>query len=263
MSETYVIGDVHGDYDCLVPLLRNARLVDGAMHWSAGDSVLVFMGDYFDRGPDGVSVVDLVIRIQDEAREAGGRVDALLGNHEPLILSALWMPDGFSDHPSGNFYGDWLANGGRESDLRRLTEEHIAWMLALPAMLRKGQWLFQHADSTSYLRYGSSVEEVNRAMSALLRRRDPVEYNRLFGEFRREFGDHRPEGHDKVSLMLDTYGTQRLVHGHTLISNMTRQRQEMVTEALVYDGGRCVNVDGGMGEGGQGFVYRLPSLGYT
>jgi len=132
-------------------------------------------------------------------------------------------------------------------------------MLALPAMLRDGDWLFLHADNTSYLRYGSSVEEVNRAMSALLRRRDPVEYNRLFGEFMREFGDHRPEGHDKVSQMLDTYGAQRLVHGHTLISNMTRQSPEMVTEALVYDGGRCVNVDGGMGEGGQGFVFRIPS----
>ncbi len=124
-------------------------------------------------------------------------------------------------------------------------------------MARDGDCLLLHADSADYIKYGSSVEEVNRVMSALLRRREPAEYNRLLGEFSREFGDHRPDGHERVSLMLRTYGAKRLAHGHTRISNMTGQPPATVTEALVYDGGRCVNLDGGMGEGGQGFVYDL------
>src|SRR4051812_2017211 len=117
MSKTYIVGDVHGEYDKLVRLLKDARLVDDALNWSGRQAVLVFLGDFFDRGPDGVAVVDLVMRLQTEAREAGGRVDALLGNHEPLILSALWMPDELTDGPEGTFYGDWKFNGGIDSDL--------------------------------------------------------------------------------------------------------------------------------------------------
>jgi hypothetical protein len=258
MRETYVVGDVHGDYLKLAGLLKEARLVDASLRWAGGENVLWFLGDYFDRGEDGVAVVDLVMRLQLEAAAAGGRIGALLGNHEPLILSALWMPDEPASGPTGRFYGDWKWNGGKDSDLRRLTPAHIAWITTLPALVRWGDWLFLHADSTDYLKYGLSIEAVNQALQALLLRRNPAEYDRLLGEYHREFGDHLPDGHRKVDLVLQTYGGRRLVHGHTLISNMTRQPLETVTAALVYDGGRCVNVDGGLGEGGRGFVYKLP-----
>jgi hypothetical protein len=93
MNSTYVVGDVHGEYDKLVRLLRDAGLVDGELRWSGGDTTLWFLGDYVDRGPDGVGVVELVMRLQVEADEAAGKVGALLGNHEPVILSALWLGD--------------------------------------------------------------------------------------------------------------------------------------------------------------------------
>jgi Calcineurin-like phosphoesterase len=258
MSEIYVVGDVHGDYARLVPLLREAGLIDEGLGWSGGESTLWFVGDFFDRGEDGIAVVDLVMRLQGEAEAAGGRVRALLGNHEPLILSALWLPDAPTKGPEGNFYDDWKFNGGKESDLERLTSRHIEWMVSLPALAHVGDWLFMHANSTDYLGYGLSVEQVNREMRALLLRRDPVEYDQLLGDWRRDFGDLRLAGHRKADVVLRTYGALRLLHGHTVINNMTRQPLETVTEALVYDGGRCVDVDGGMGEGGRGFVYKLP-----
>jgi hypothetical protein len=258
MTETYVVGDVHGDYDRLVGLLRQARLVNEGLGWSGGDSALWFMGDFFDRGEDGVSVVDLVMHLQREAPTAGGSVNALLGNHEPLILSALWMPDEPSSGPERTFYGDWKFNGGVDADLQRLTPAHIEWILSLPALARTGGWLLMHANSTDYIGYGLSIEEVNRELTALMLRRDPAEYDRLLGEWRRDFGDRRVAGHRKVDVVLRTFGALRLVHGHTVINNMTRRPLATVTEALVYDAGRCVNVDGGLGEGGRGFVYKLP-----
>ena len=242
----------------MAALLREAGLIDPGLRWQGSASHVWFLGDYVDRGDDGVAVLDLVMRLQQEAAAAGGHVGALLGNHEPLILSALWMRDAPTDGPGGAFYSDWKWNGGRDSDLERLTAAHVAWLTGLPSLARVGDWLLMHANSAFYLRYGRSIAEVNDALRALLLRRDPTEYNRLLGECTRDFGDHRPGARAQVDRVLQTFGASRLAHGHTLISNMTRRPPETVTEALVYDGGRCVNVDGGLGEGGRGVIYQLP-----
>jgi hypothetical protein len=84
----YVIGDIHGQFDKLVAILQEADLIDGRRQWSAGDATLWFMGDYFDRGPDGISAVELISRLQGQAANTGGRVGALIGNHDVLTLAA-------------------------------------------------------------------------------------------------------------------------------------------------------------------------------
>ncbi|HEX9439253.1 MAG TPA: serine/threonine protein phosphatase, partial [Roseiflexaceae bacterium] len=56
------------------------------------------------------------------------------------------------------------------------------------------------------------------------------------------------------------FGGRQIVHGHTPISSMRRCLPEEVVEPLVYAGGLCVNVDGGMYLGGPGFVYQVPVL---
>ena len=83
----YMMGDVHGYLDKLTRLLRECGLVDEGLHWRGGVASLWFMGDFFDRGPDGTGVVDLIMRLQREAADAGGCVEALLGNHDILIMA--------------------------------------------------------------------------------------------------------------------------------------------------------------------------------
>src|SRR5512139_707237 len=68
------IGDIHGTYDKFVSLLRGTGLVDEAMSWKGGDDHLVLAGDLVDRGPDDRKVMELVMRLQNEARAAGGAV---------------------------------------------------------------------------------------------------------------------------------------------------------------------------------------------
>jgi hypothetical protein len=79
------IGDIHGAFDQFSAILQTAGLVNNKQ-WSGGNTVLVQTGDVFDRG-DGVrAALDLLMRLEDEARRAGGRVEALLGNHEAMNL---------------------------------------------------------------------------------------------------------------------------------------------------------------------------------
>jgi Calcineurin-like phosphoesterase len=80
------IGDIHGAFDAFVGILQSAGLIDGNRQWSGGSAVLVQTGDVFDRGAGVRDGLDLLMRLQDEAKRAGGRVEPLLGNHEMMNL---------------------------------------------------------------------------------------------------------------------------------------------------------------------------------
>ena len=84
------IGDVHGAYDKFVALLRAAGLINDRQRWVGGRARLVQTGDLLDRGADSRKVVDLLIRLEREAAAAGGRVHALVGNHEFMRLVGDW-----------------------------------------------------------------------------------------------------------------------------------------------------------------------------
>lgn len=80
------VGDVHGDYNRFVGLLRSAELIDVRNAWRGGASHLVVLGDFLDRGPDSRKLMDLLIELRPRAQAAGGRVHALLGNHEAMNI---------------------------------------------------------------------------------------------------------------------------------------------------------------------------------
>jgi len=80
------VGDVHGAFDALTATLINAGVLDEGHRWNGGATHLVFTGDILDRGPDSRKVMDLIMRLEEEAPDAGGRVHLLLGNHEVMNL---------------------------------------------------------------------------------------------------------------------------------------------------------------------------------
>lgn len=254
MGSIFIVGDIHGQYAKLVRLLHGAGLVDKQLAWTGGTAQLWCTGDFFDRGPDGVRSVELIMRLQDEAEAVGGKVESLLGNHEPLLLGALRFADRSSSGPGGCFLADWEINGGLREELEQIAPRHVDWLRSRPAMARVGNDLLVHADATFYLRYGRSVDEVNRGVAALLQSDDHAAWDQLLGEFAGRNGFlEEPE----ARAFLDVYGGSRIIHGHTPISYMTHKTPRTVTGPYVYANGLCVNVDGGMYRGGPGFLYHL------
>lgn len=80
------VGDVHGAYDRFVGILRAAGVVDARARWAGGKTHLVQLGDVVDRGPDSRKALDLLRQLERDAPKTGGRVHALLGNHEAMRL---------------------------------------------------------------------------------------------------------------------------------------------------------------------------------
>ena len=78
--------DVHGAYDELLAVLRETAVIDEALRWRGGTTHLVSTGDLLDRGPASRKVLDLLMRLEAEARQAGGAVHVVLGNHDVMNL---------------------------------------------------------------------------------------------------------------------------------------------------------------------------------
>src|SRR5690242_19570898 len=100
-KRVYVIGDIHGQMERLAALLYSAGLVTHKGDWLGGNARLLFLGDFFDRGPYGVEAVELAMSLQRQAFDEGGEVDALIGNHDLLAIGAI------------RFKGAFLANHQR------------------------------------------------------------------------------------------------------------------------------------------------------
>ena len=94
------IGDLHGDLNATRRALKLAGAIDDNDRWIGGDLVLVQTGDQLDRGNGERAILDLFVRLAEEARAAGGAVHALNGNHELMNASLDFRyvtPGGFAD----------------------------------------------------------------------------------------------------------------------------------------------------------------------
>lgn len=93
MGRTLAIGDIHGCLTALTTVVRHAKVTD--------DDMIVTLGDYVDRGPDSVGVLNWVID-----RHRQGRLTPVLGNHEIMML------DSFTNHVGRE---SWMCVGGKET----------------------------------------------------------------------------------------------------------------------------------------------------
>lgn len=140
------IGDVHGDFDDFVAILRHTGLIDTENHWTGGKTTFVQLGDLLDRGPKPRQVLDLMMALEKEAAAAGGRVVSLLGNHEVMnIMGDLRyvIPDNYASFADGNSEGRQKA-GYDEYVKWRAGHASLLAELPQPMELTEAEWMTRH-----------------------------------------------------------------------------------------------------------------------
>lgn len=110
MFVVYAVGDIHGHCELLNRLL--AMLRDAGMR---DDDLLVFVGDYVDRGPDVRGVLERLISLKADRPNTV----FLRGNHEQMMLDARkrFNHEFDSDNPMQNSDSGmiWFWEGGAET----------------------------------------------------------------------------------------------------------------------------------------------------
>lgn len=161
----YAIGDIHGCFDALLAL--EARILADARHSNAQGPLLIYLGDYVDRGPDSKAVLSHLARPD---HGDGLHRLALCGNHDDTFLRFIRNPA--ENAPWMNLGGDatlrsyglgHFAHLRRPEDLKDLgpalraaiPQDHIALLESLPVLATIGTCLFVHAG----IRPGIAIEE--------------------------------------------------------------------------------------------------------
>ena len=145
-KQVFAIGDVHGCAEELRALIQKLPITR--------DSLVVFLGDYIDRGPDSRGVVDTILELEQYCR-----VVCLLGNHELMLREFL---DGSDSRRVARFIYNGgsatLASYADHDGVFVMPEEHRAFFDALPYHFIQGEFCFVHAGLPA------AVEEIDVAI---------------------------------------------------------------------------------------------------
>jgi serine/threonine protein phosphatase 1 len=152
----YAMGDIHGRLDLMDALLQKIA-EDTEASAPEQNPVLVFLGDYVDRGPGSRGVIERLLKL---SIQPDLELRTLKGNHEQAMLAFLDDPD---------FGPAWLQNGGaatlasygvaspqtriqvegwelaREKFAEALPPEHLQFLRGLELYAEYGDYVFVHA----------------------------------------------------------------------------------------------------------------------
>jgi serine/threonine protein phosphatase 1 len=181
----YCVGDIHGRDDLLQEMAE--RVEADVKTRSFDHAVTVFLGDYIDRGPGSMGVVERLA-----SAEWPTSIIALAGNHEDFLLTFLddagfltfWRSQGGLEtlHSYGINVGPAMA--GRDFEevqaafTARLPKQHRDFLEALKVSTSIGDYFFSHAG----VRPGVALDRQDR--DDLLNIREPflsseVEHGKL------------------------------------------------------------------------------------
>ena len=224
------IGDLHGDLAAAKAALRAGGAIDDKDTWSGGDLVVVQTGDQLDRGDSERAILDLLDRLTEEAKKAGGALHALNGNHEIInvALDFRYVTEGgfkdFVDVPGASLADPKLASlpvnarprgaaflpGGPYA--KRIAPRHLAVMI--------GDTVFVHGGVLpKHVRYG--LGKMERQVRAWMEGKEPAPPSIVTSEdgpvWTRRYSA-APDAQDCAVLneTLEALAAKRMVVGHTV-----------------------------------------------
>ncbi|MDE5422273.1 metallophosphoesterase [Ancylomarina sp. DW003] len=154
-----VFGDIHGQFDSMINMLRYNKIIDEKNDWIWGDGQLVFTGDVFDRGDEVTECLWLLFKLEMQAQKEGGDVHLLLGNHEmmALLFDVRYVDEKYihAAHAYNYHYSHFFA---KHTVLGR-------WLRTRNTVIRINKLLFVHAGlSPKFMEKRMSIQKINEGM---------------------------------------------------------------------------------------------------
>lgn len=140
---TFVIPDIHGRLDLLLAALET-------IHETADGGKIVFLGDYVDRGPQSMQVIERLMHGPSD----GWEWVFLQGNHEDMMLKC-W------DNTSSD--GQWWRTHGGDATMQSygnglIPRTHLNWLTELEQLHEDEHRVYVHAAVSETVSLGEQTE---------------------------------------------------------------------------------------------------------
>jgi hypothetical protein len=155
-GDIFAVGDVHGKYNALVSLLINNKIIGPDRKWIFGNGHLVLMGDVFDRGAAVTEVLWFLYDLEFQAKDSGGDVHLLLGNHEIMAMT------GDDRYLNGKY--DYFTRYTRVYYYQLIEKNTVLgrWLRSLNLIMQVNDNLFVHAGiSPEFAEYNYDYSDIN------------------------------------------------------------------------------------------------------
>tara|TARA_Y100001958_G_scaffold115570_1_gene82710 strand:+ start:1001 stop:2509 length:1509 start_codon:yes stop_codon:yes gene_type:complete len=230
VKKLIAIGDLHGDLKATLSVLKLAEVIPQTTtietinnaHWCGGDTWVIQLGDQIDRcRPDdwekncikdfsdvyedegnNMTIIRLLLRLDDEARQCGGRVLGLLGNHEIMNVdkdfryvspkeflefvpeqqrNSKYTKDGF---PLGYYHRTKAFERG--SNMAKL------YAIKKKSIIMVGSYIFVHGGISQDLARKYTFAEINDIVTKWMCKNNNDAEEKMFDEIFRDDDDMSP-----------------------------------------------------------------------
>lgn len=242
------LSDIEGNFNALYSLLLSNGVMNTSYQWIFGKNHLVIGGDVMDRGDNVTQVLWLLYDLERQARDHGGRVHFILGNHEVMNLEG-----------NLSYVADkYLALAQKLSRLQdnKLAYENLLthndvmvdWMKQKNCIVKIGRSLFAHGGiSPEILKNNITIDMMNSTLRKKLNEHSEDELTKLITESNGPLwyrglvtsaDDHARLGEDVIDAILKFYDVDRIVVGHTIVNQVTADYNGKVIRTDVVHGPR-------------------------
>lgn len=191
----YIVSDINGDLSRLETSLKTIGLIDSDGNWIGEDAHFISLGDIinadYDKQPSTRKIIDLLMKLQVQAEQQGGKVHVLLGDREIYQLQGHWGTltakriEQFSDlYPQLNGISAY-------QQAFSLTGQYGKWLAGLPFVIKVNDQLFTHGGISKWIEH-SELNTLNTSLKAelisninawhSLSKKDSLTYNTAISE---------------------------------------------------------------------------------
>jgi len=231
-EKVYAFGDIHGDLNSFITVLKKANLIDDEYHWCGGKAHVVQVGDILDRKVRDVEysdedsefkIISLILKLQLESYIAGGGFHPIIGNHE--LMNILGIFDYVS--PMGFKHFDGIKGRKKYFEIGGDFCKYLA--CAWNPVIKIGDILFCHGGISLNIANKYSINEINYIMRdtlygnssnldkgyfiELFLNEDSILWNRRFSCS--TLVNKNPNIKNIVKRILDKYNASYMIVGHT------------------------------------------------
>lgn len=223
ISKQIAISDIEGNFGPFRKLLQANGVIDSNFNWTFGNGHLVLIGDFFDRGSQVTEVLWLIYSLEEKAKEAGGYVHFILGNHEIMNMS------GDLRYVQSKYRENAVLLGERYEDLYGENSELGRWLRTKNIIEKVGNILYVHGGISGEINRMdisiSGINELSRPFYAdSTYKYDNKKLDTIFGDsgpfwYRGYYKGSPIATPEQIDSTLSKFNIRHIATGHTMVAD--------------------------------------------